>query len=144
MNIRVRNNQICYVEIFFKTISNALLICDRFGLISVLCDARTKPVEIYTVNLNLDGHDIAIYSSLVAPSQPLKVGSPSKMQRRWSSEMELTRMSEDGQRLLSNKVRSSNNNNSRVWYYDLSIVLCLGGGYNLVSDQFVLTRPGMN
>ena len=36
---------------------------------------------------------------------------------------------EDGERLPLDKVRSGNNNNSWVWYYDLSMVLCLGGCY---------------
>ena len=38
-------------------------------------------------------------------------------------------MSGDGRRLLSDKVRLRNSNNSRTWYYDLSIVVCLGECY---------------
>ena len=34
---------------------------------------------------------------------------------------------EDGRGLLSDKVRSYNSNNFEVRYYDLSMVLCLGG-----------------
>ena len=44
---------------------------------------------------------------------------------------------EDGQRLLSDKVRSGNSNNSWVWYYDLSIILYLGGCYN---GEFAVTN----
>ena len=36
-------------------------------------------------------------------------------------------MSGDGRRLMSDKVRSRNSNNSKTWYYDLSIILYLGG-----------------
>ena len=36
---------------------------------------------------------------------------------------------EDGQRLLSDEVHLGNSNNSWVWYYDLSMILCLGGCY---------------
>ena len=39
---------------------------------------------------------------------------------------------EDGQRLLSDKVRSGNSNNFRVWCYDLSMVLCLGRYYTCI------------
>ena len=38
-------------------------------------------------------------------------------------------MSRDDRRLLSDKVRSWNINNSRTWYYGVSIILYLGGCY---------------
>ena len=47
-----------------------------------------------------------------------------------SSQAEFTRMSGDGRRLLLDKVRSRNSNNYRTQYYNLSIILYLGGCYN--------------
>ena len=44
-------------------------------------------------------------------------------------------MSGDSRMLLSDKVRSRNNNNSRIWYYDLSIVLCLGVCYRKEQEE---------
>ena len=37
----------------------------------------------------------------------------------------------DGQKLLSDKIHLFISNNSWVWYYDLSMVLCLRGCYTV-------------
>ena len=55
-----------------------------------------------------------------------------------------SRKFEDDQRLLSNKVRSGNSNNSWVWYYDLSIVLYQRGRYSFKPLYFTGNYGNLN
>ena len=80
-----------------------------------MCDNVENPIENFKFSLLC----LFLYSLQI-------IQGPLKM----SSLAELTRMSGDGRRLLSDKVRSENSNNSQTWYYDLSMELCLEGCYS--------------